>query len=254
MGNTIHPTAILEGNIELGTGNKIGPYVVMRGNIRIGDNNVIGSAAQFKNNLSIGNENRIYSGAYIGAVGEMGLKGDRLVEEGKVVIGNQVTIREFVCIHSPVYTLETAIQDQVYLMNKSYVAHDCVIGQGSVLSAGVLLGGRVVLEEGVTIGMGTTVHQRCHSGAYAMIGMQTPVNRDILPFATVAGNPARIIGFNRIGAERKAYAENWMQEMEAFYKNDVQMGGGTDNPMIQLIHHFLLAHPEALVRVRNTGD
>ena len=105
MGNTIHPTAILEGNIELGTGNKIGPYVVMRGNIRIGDNNVIGSAAQFKNNLSIGNENRIYSGASIGAVGEMGLKGDRLVEEGKVVIGNQVTIREFVCIHSPVYTL-----------------------------------------------------------------------------------------------------------------------------------------------------
>ncbi|HQW26570.1 MAG TPA: hypothetical protein PLV75_11440, partial [Saprospiraceae bacterium] len=167
---------------------------------------------------------------------------------------NQVTIREFVCIHSPVYTLETAIQDQVYLMNKSYVAHDCVIGQGSVLSAGVLLGGRVVLEEGVTIGMGTAVHQRCHIGAYAMIGMQTPVNRDILPFATVAGNPARIIGFNRIGAERKAYAENWMQEMEAFYKNDVQMGGGTDNPMIQLIHHFLLAHPEALVRVRNTGD
>jgi len=139
-------------------------------------------------------------------------------------------------------------------MNKSYVAHDCVIGQGSVLSAGVLLGGRVVLEEGVTIGMGTTVHQRCHIGAYAMIGMQTPVNRDILPFATVAGSPARIIGFNRIGAERNAYEESWMQEMEAFFKKDVLMGGSSDNPMMQLLHQFLLTHPEALVRVRSAVD
>ena len=39
------------------------------------------------------------------------------------VIGNDVTIREFVCIHSPVYTMETSIHDNAYLMNKSYVAH-----------------------------------------------------------------------------------------------------------------------------------
>ena len=102
--------------------------------------------------------------------------------------------------------------------------------------------------------MGTTVHQRCHIGAYAMIGMQTPVNRDILPFATVAGSPARIIGFNRIGAERNAYEESWMQEMEAFFKKDVLMGGSSDNPMMLLLHQFLLTHPEALVRVRSAVD
>jgi len=118
----------------------------------------------------------------------------------------------------------------------------------------VLLGGRVVLEEGVTIGMGTTVHQRCHIGAYAMIGMQTPVNRDILPFATVAGSPVRIIGFNRMGAERNAYDEIWMQEMEAFFKQDVQRVVSTDNPMLLLLNNFLSAHPEALIRVRSALD
>ena len=41
MPNTIHPTAILEGNIVMGHGNSIGPHVVMRGNITIGNNNKI---------------------------------------------------------------------------------------------------------------------------------------------------------------------------------------------------------------------
>ena len=250
MSNIIHPTAILEGNVTLGNGNHIGPYVVMRGNIKIGDNNIIGSAAGIKNNVTIGDYNRIYSQASIGPVGEMGLKGDRLVSEGKVIIGNHVTIRESVCIHSPVYTLETRIDDHVYLMNQSYVGHDGIIGNSCVLSAGVLLGGRVTLEEGVTIGLGATVHQRTHIGAYAMIGMQTPVTKDIIPYATVAGSPARIIGFNRIGAERNITDEVLLAEMEAFFQKEIHPGQESRNPMIIAIMDFLKMHPEALVHLK----
>ncbi|MBK9106677.1 MAG: hypothetical protein IPL92_19485, partial [Saprospiraceae bacterium] len=186
-----------------------------------------------------------------GGPGEMGAKGDRLVEGGSVIIGDHVTIREYVTIHSPVHTASTEIHDKAYLMNKSYVAHDVVIGQGSVLSAGASLGGRVVLEEGVTVGMGATVHQRCRLGAYAMIGMQTPVTRDILPYSTVAGSPARILGFNRIGAERKSYEATWLDEMEAYLQYDVSIISTSDNPMIRQIHAFLLEHPEALIKVNS---
>ena len=52
MPNTIHPTAILEGNIVMGHGNVIGPYVVMRGTITIGDNNKIDTGVVIENNVT----------------------------------------------------------------------------------------------------------------------------------------------------------------------------------------------------------
>ncbi len=251
MPNTIHPTAILEGNIVMGHGNSIGPHVVMRGNITIGNNNKIDTGVVLDNNVSIGHNNHIYAYASIGALGEMGTKGDRFVAEGKVVIGNEVTIREFVCIHSPVYTLETTIHDKVYLMNKSYVAHDCIVGKGTVLSAGVLLAGRCVIGQHANLGLGATVHQSTHIGAHAMIGMQAVITADIMPYATVAGNPARILGFNRRGVVRQGFEENLLAEVEMYFSNFSYRDDESDNPIIREINDFLLQHPEALVKLKN---
>jgi len=134
---------------------------------------------------------------------------------------------------------------------KRYVALDCVLGGGSVLSAGVLLGGRVVVEVGATIGLGATVHQRCHIGAWAMIGMQTPVTRDILPYATVAGNPARIIGFNRMGAERKETDITLLEEMDAFFKNEIKSDMVSQNHMIKAVITFLHQYPDSLFQIKS---
>ena len=250
MSNTIHPTAILDGNVVLGHSNVIGPHVVMRGNITIGNSNQINTGVVLDNNVSIGNKNHIYAYASIGAVGEMGTKGDRFVAEGKVVIGNDVTIREFVCIHSPVYTLETSIHDKVYLMNKSYVAHDCIVGNGTVLSAGVLLAGRCVIGHHANLGLGATVHQSTHIGAHTMIGMQAVITADIMPYATVAGNPARILGFNRRGVAQLGFEENLLTEVEMFFSNFSYRDDESDNPMIIEINEFLLKHPESLLKLR----
>jgi UDP-N-acetylglucosamine acyltransferase len=248
--NTIHPTAILEGEIVIGEGNVIGPHVVIRGNVSIGNNNDFKTGIVIENNVTIGSHNTIYPYVSIGALGEMGSKGDRLAEEGKVVIGDEVTIREFVCIHSPVYALETRIHDKVYLMNKSYVAHDCQVGKGSVLSAGVLLAGRVEIGEYVNLGLGATVHQRMHIGSYAMVGMQAVITSDILPYATVAGNPARILRFNRRGVESLGYSEQWMLEVEKFFHNPNVEKSNTDNLMLKEILAFLHLHPDSLFLVK----
>lgn len=249
MSNTIHPTAILDGNIVLGHGNVIGPHVVMRGNITIGNNNKIDTGVVLENNVSIGHNNRIYPYASIGALGEMGTKGDKFIEEGRVVIGNNVTIREFVCIHSPVYTLETSVHDNVYLMNKSYIAHDCIVGKGTVLSAGVLLAGRCVVGHHANLGLGATVHQSTHIGAHAMIGMQAVITADIMPYATVVGNPARILGFNRRGVAPLGFEENQLAEVEMFFSNFSYRDDETDNPMIKEINGFLLEHPDSLIKL-----
>ena len=250
MSNQIHPTAILEGNISLGAGNVIGPNVVLRGHITIGSRNHIGPGTIMENTVEIGDENHLYGHVSLGAMGEMGLKGDRLVPEGKVLIGRNVTIREFVCIHAPVYTPETRVNDSVYLMNKSYIAHDCIIGSNAVLSAGVLLGGRVEVGQGANLGMGAAIHQRCQIGAFAMVGMLTPVTRDILPYCTVAGNPCRIIGFNKAGAERAGHAPELFEEMEDFFKDDV-FAGGRLHPIRKEIEDFLRQFPNALTLSRS---
>jgi len=246
-GNTIHPTAILEGNVSMGSGNYIGPNVVMRGTIELGDNNYIDAGVVLENNVMVGSDNYFYPYAVIGALGEMGLKGDFFNEEGNVRIGNHVTIREYVCIHSPVYRQETIIDDYAYLMNKSYVAHDCHIGKYTVLSSGVLLAGRCIVGEHVNIGLGTTVHQRKCIGDYAMVGMQSVITRDILPFATVAGNPARILRFNKKGVEHKGFDSEWLEEVDKFYQSPIHTTISSDNPMLKEINLFLLKYPESLV-------
>ena len=245
--NTIHPTAILDGKVKMGTGNFIGPNVVMRGNIEIGDNNFIDAGAVLENNVLVGSDNYFYPYAVIGALGEMGLKGDFFNEEGIVRIGNHVTIREYVCIHSPVYRQETIIDDYAYLMNKSYVAHDCHIGKYAVLSSGVLLAGRCIVGEHANIGLGTTVHQRRCIGDYAMVGMQSVITRDVLPFAMVAGNPARILRFNKKGVEHKGFESKWLDEVEKFYQSPIHTTISSDNPLIKEINLFLLKYPESLV-------
>ncbi|HZV45534.1 MAG TPA: hypothetical protein VFF90_13700 [Saprospiraceae bacterium] len=245
--NTIHPTAILDGKVKMGTGNFIGPNVVMRGNIEIGDNNFIDAGAVLENNVLVGSDNYFYPYAVIGALGEMGLKGDFFNEEGIVRIGNHVTIREYVCIHSPVYRQETIIDDYAYLMNKSYVAHDCHIGKYAVLSSGVLLAGRCIVGEHANIGLGTTVHQRRCIGDYAMVGMQSVITRDVLPFAMVAGNPARILRFNKKGVEHKGFESKWLDEVEKFYQSPIHPSNSSDNPLITEINQFLLKYPESLV-------
>lgn len=245
--NTIHPSAILEGRIVMGDGNTIGPNVVIKGNVTLGDNNIIQTGTTIVHNVKIGNNNHFYPYASIGSLGEMGAKGDRFIAEGKVHIGNDITVREFVCVHSPVNTLETRIDDQVYLMNKSYVAHDVVIGKGAVLNAGVMLAGRVKVEEYATIGMGAAVHQRLTIGASSMIGMQTTVTRNVLPYSTIVGNPARILCFNAIGAERQGIDMKWMEEMEKIFSKDVVLSDPSNNPIIQQVSAFLKVHPGSLI-------
>src|SRR5687768_1284534 len=246
--NNIHPTAILEGEIRMGSRNTIGPHVVLRGNISMGDDNVLKTGVCSENNVTIGHQNHFYPYVNIGSLGEMGAKGDRFVEEGGVVIGDENTIREYVCIHSPVYTYETRIYNKAYIMNKSYVAHDCVIGEGVVMSAGVLLAGRVEVGKYANLGLGVTVHQRIHIGANAMVGMQAVITRDIIPYALVAGNPARILRFNRMAAERAEVEEKYISEMEGLFYTGHFKSHESYNPVLEEIRTFIDCHPDCLLK------
>lgn len=186
--NSIHPTAQLIGEVTLGSGNLIGPLVVIIGPVTIGDGNWIGT------------------GAVIGAPPEvrswqhpMDAAG---LDTGKgIVIGDRNVIREYVQIHQGWHDI-TRVGNDVFLMNQSYIAHDCTVEDRATLASSVLLAGHVRVGVGANLGLGSSVHQRCYIAEGAMVGMGSVVTRNVPPFAKAYGNPARVHGANVVGMER----------------------------------------------------
>ena len=79
----------------------------------------------------------------------------------------------------------------------SYVAHDCVIGDFVTFGPRVNCNGRVFIEDDVYIGCGAILRNGSQDrplriGRGAVVGMGAVVTKDVDPFTTVIGNPARV--------------------------------------------------------------
>jgi UDP-N-acetylglucosamine acyltransferase len=176
----VHPTAILQGQVDLGRSVQVGPFAVLTGPLLIED------------------------GVQIGAHCVIGGQPEhlRLQSSGPLSIGAGTIIREGCVIHHGTTPSGTRIGRQCFIMNRTYVAHDCQIADHVVLSSGVSLGGHVTIQSGANLGLNCSVHQFCTVGAYAMIGMQTPVTKDVPPMALVAGSPMRLMRTNQVALDR----------------------------------------------------
>lgn len=186
--NQIHPTAILGVNVVLGSGNVIGPFVVIAGNTVIGDGNWFGSG------VKVGAPPEVRSVIH----GPDWLDDDRAPG---VVIGDRNVLREDVQVHGG-WQKQTVLNNDVFIMNGSYIAHDCALGDGVTLASGVALGGHVDIGPHANIGLGATVHQRRVIGSHAMVGMSSVVTRDVPPFVKAFGAPCRAHGVNVVGMQR----------------------------------------------------
>jgi len=78
----------------------------------------------------------------------------------------------------------------------SYVAHDCVIGDYVTFAPNVHCNGNVHIHDHAYIGTGAILKQGTPSkpliiGEGAIVGMGAVVTKDVKPFTTVTGNPAK---------------------------------------------------------------
>jgi sugar O-acyltransferase (sialic acid O-acetyltransferase NeuD family) len=80
----------------------------------------------------------------------------------------------------------------------SYIAHDCVIGDFVTFAPNVHCNGNISIKDHAYLGAGAIIKQGRPEnpiiiGEGAIVGMGAVVTKNVPPFATVIGNPARIM-------------------------------------------------------------
>ena len=108
---------------------------------------------------------------------------------------NEIDEGAIICAHTMV-TSNAKIGRFFHANIYSYVAHDCVIGDFVTFAPNVHCNGNVHIHNYAYIGTDAVIKQGSASkplviGEGAVIGMGAVVTKDVPPFITVVGNPAK---------------------------------------------------------------
>lgn len=208
--NFIHKNAIIGKNV------KVGRFSYIDENVVIGDNTVIYPNVTILKGTRIGNNCKIHSGAVLGGEPQdISYNG----EDTLAIIGNNVTIREFVTVHrGTIRSGKTVVGDDCYLMAYVHIAHDCTLGTNCFFANGVNLGGHVNVDDYVTIGGLVPVHQFVSIGKQVMIGGGSLVRKDVPPFIKAAREPISYVGVNSIGLRRRGFTNKEIEHIRDIYR------------------------------------
>jgi UDP-N-acetylglucosamine acyltransferase len=215
--NIIHHTAIVSNNAKLGDNVNIGAYCVVGDDVEIGDETILKSHIVIDGITKIGKNNIIFPFTTIGqAPQDLKFRG----EKSRVEIGDNNTIRENVTIHLGTQggAMVTKVGSECLLMVGVHIAHDCVVGNNSILANNATLAGHVEIGENVVIGGLSAIHQFVRIGKYAMIGGMSGVENDVIPYGTVSGERASLVGLNLVGMRRANLARNEIHALRNFFK------------------------------------
>jgi UDP-N-acetylglucosamine acyltransferase len=220
MKSTIHPTAIVSPEAQIGQGVRIAPYAIIGERVRLGNNVTIGSHAVIDGDTTLGDDCVVYAHASIGS------KSQDLKDTGtggRLAIGKACVFREFVTVNTgtPEGGGVTTLGDRNFLMAYAHVAHDCHLGSNIVMANVATLAGHVTIEDFVGLGGLVAVHQFVKIGRNAFIGGGTMVPMDIAPYlkATHGHNPrAKIIGLNTIGLARRGFSPEAIDALRKVYR------------------------------------
>lgn len=218
----VHTTAIVDPGAELAPGVRVDPYAVIRAHVSIGEGTWIGPHAVVEEWTTIGRDCQIYPGAVLG-----GHPQDRHFEGERsyLRIGDRVILREYVTVSRATgEDAATVIEDDAQMLAYSHAGHNCRIGQGAIIINASQLGGHVVVEDRAVLGGIVGVIQFAHIGTLAMVGGMTRVNRDVLPYMMVAGNPFRTVAINRVGLQRAGIPEEVQEKLRRAHRLLIRSG------------------------------
>lgn len=88
------------------------------------------------------------------------------------------------------------IGKQVIINSGASIEHECIIGDGVHIMSQAAISGRVTIEDFATIGTNSTILPNLKIGKGAIIGAGAVVTKDVEPYTTVAGVPAKFLTKN----------------------------------------------------------
>jgi UDP-N-acetylglucosamine acyltransferase len=259
MSGTIHATAIVAPDAVLGEGVEIGAYAVVGPGVEVGPRTRIGAHATVHCHTRLGADNLVHSYASVGdAPQDKKYKG----EPTRLEVGSRNVIREFVTLNRGTTKDRgvTTIGDDNLFMAYSHVAHDCAVGSQCVLANSATLGGHVVLGDWVIMGGFAAIHQFCKVGAHAFLANNAAVTRDVPPYVTAIGGPAKPHSINSEGLKRRGYTPQQIRNLRTAYRVLYRSGlrledaleqlrlMAVDQPEVQALVDFIPQSTRSLVR------
>jgi UDP-N-acetylglucosamine acyltransferase len=255
----IDPRAVIDTAAEIADGVHVGPYTVIGPQVVIGRGTWVGPHVVISGPTRIGTGNRIHPFASIGGDAQ-----DKKYagEPARLEIGNDNVIREYVSINRGTGHGGgvTRIGDRNWIMASCHVAHDCQVGDDVTFANGASLAGHVTVDDFATLGGYTLVHQFCAIGAYAFTAFGSVISKDVPPYLTVAGNPARARGLNKEGLKRHAFPEATQKALQQAYRALYRPGGSRDELLeklrlqarqdahVGLLLEFMEQHQRGIIR------
>jgi acetyltransferase-like isoleucine patch superfamily enzyme len=178
----IHPTALIEGGVQIGAGSAVWDNVHIRHSTLIGDECIVGEKTHISYGVQIGNRVKINAFVYICTA--VTIEDGVMISAGTIFTNDRFPrattpdLRELRTSEPDEHTRPTAVR------------------------------------EGATIGAGSIIGCGLEIGRFAMVGMGSVVTRTVPDFHLVIGNPARVVGavcrcgdvIDRFDAETRAAA------------------------------------------------
>jgi len=213
----IHSTAIIASGAELDSSVSIGPYAVLGENVKIGAGTTIGPHAVTEGHTEIGCDNQIFQFASVGAIPQdLKFAG----EVSYLKIGDRNRIREFVTIH--LGTKDgggiTTVGNDNLIMAYAHVAHDCIVKDHVILANAATLAGHVEVDDYAILGGLSAVHQFTRVGCHVMASGGSMIGQDVVPYAIVQGDRAKVVGLNLTGLKRRGFSSEALANIKQMYK------------------------------------
>jgi UDP-N-acetylglucosamine acyltransferase len=212
----IHPTAIIHEDVELADDVRVGPFSIINEGAQIGGGTQIGSHVLIDSKTVLGKNCQIHHGVVLGTLPQdLKFKG----EDTFVAIGDGTVIREYATINRGTeYRGKTVVGKNCFIMIYAHLAHDCLLGDHVILANSVNVGGHVEIGDWAIIGGIVPVHQFVKIGAHSIVGGGFRVQKDVCPYALVAGYPLKTMGLNRIGLKRRGFSNKTILILEKAFR------------------------------------
>lgn len=243
----IHPTAVLERGVRLGSGVRIGPFAVLESGVRVGDGARIGAhtVIGFESEIGegcilhphvvvyprvvLGKWVILHAGARIGVDGfgyvYEGGRHRKVLQVGRCLIEDDVEIGANATIDRGSIGV-TQIGQGSKIDNLVQVAHNVTVGPLSMLAAQVGVAGSTRIGAGVVAGGQAGFSGHISIGDGARIAAQSGVMGDIAAGATVMGFPAR----PRMEFLRQTAVQGRLEKLLREIREIRRQGGGAESP------------------------